>query len=274
MRNSISNPTARLAHVLPLALLVSLAASAGVHAQGGPEGAGGPTPSAEAGAPIDLTGYWESVVTYDWEQRMVTPRPGDYDGVPLRPAGIQVMDAWDPAKDTAMGLQCKSYGAPIIMRVPEHLHITWQDDETLKMQTDAGEQTRLFHFVDADAVPQGPRTWQGYSVAEWQLQRVGEGGQPGSDQYRPGRIVWGNLLVTTTDLRAGYLRKNGIPYSEHAKLLEYYDLLQIGQGQWLMEVSSVLTDRVYLFIPYRTSSQFLKQPSDAGWEPSACSAMW
>lgn len=274
MRNPILNSTARIALVLTLALFVSLAVPTGVHAQGRPGGPGGPLSSAEAAAPIDLTGYWESVVTYDWELRMITPRPGDHDGVPLRPAGIQIMDAWDPAKDTAMGLQCKSYGAPTIMRVPEHLHVTWQDDETLKMETDAGEQTRLLHFGESDAAAEGPRTWQGYSVAEWQLQRVGERGQAGSDQYRPGKTAWGNLKVTTTDLKAGYIRKNGIPYSEHAKMLEYYDLLDEGNGQGLMIVTSAVTDPVYLFIPYRTTSQFLKQPSGAGWEPSACSAMW
>src|SRR2546430_11618841 len=55
-------------------------------------------------------------------------------------------DAWDPAKDEAAGEQCRSYGAPALMSVPGRLHITWQDDNTLKVETDAGTQTRLFHF--------------------------------------------------------------------------------------------------------------------------------
>ena len=138
-RNLPLNSTARIT----LVLLGSLAAGTAVHAQGLP-GPGGPPPTAEAAAPVDLTGYWQSLVTdEDWVYRMVTPRPGDYAGVPLKPAGIQIMDAWDPAKDTAAGLQCKSYGAPAIMRVPGHLHITWQDEQTLKMEIDTGEQTRL-----------------------------------------------------------------------------------------------------------------------------------
>jgi hypothetical protein len=253
--------------VTTLVLVVSLAGQEAVHAQG--------AQSAEAAAPVELTGYWVSDVTFDWEFRMVTPRPGDYSDVPLKPAGIQIMSAWDPAKDTAAGLQCKSYGAGNIMRVPGHLHITWQDEQTLKLETDAGQQTRLLHFAPSAGTEQGEKTWQGYSVADWERQ-----------QGNSSRSVWGNLKVTTTDMKAGYLRKNGIPYSENAKMLEYFDVVPLGsevpvQGQdaasnrqGLLIVSSILTDPVYLFTPYYTTEQFLKQSSSAGWEPSACSAMW
>ncbi len=264
MRNLILNSAARIT----LVLSVSLAAQTAVHAQGRRAPAG-PPPSAHALAPVDLTGYWESLVTTeDWVYRMVTPRPGDYAGVPLKPAGLEVMNAWDPAKDTAAGEQCKSYGAAAIMRVPEHLHITWQDDQTLKMQTDAGEQTRLFHFVASMAEAHGPRTWQGYSVAEWEFQRQGGGFRGG------GKAVWGALKVTTTNMKAGYLRKNGIPYSEKAMELEYYDPVQESNGDGLMVETSVVTDPVYLFSPFVTDNNFLKLSSAAGWEPSACSAMW
>jgi hypothetical protein len=269
MRTSISNCTAQVA----LALLVSLGAQSLAHAQGR-RGAGGPPPTAEAAAPVDFTGYWQSIIQdEDWVYRMVTPRPGDYAGVPLKPAGLQVMAAWDPAKDTAAGEQCKSYGAPIILRVPEHLHVTWQDDQTLKMETDAGQQTRLFHFARSDA-DQGPKSWQGYSMAQWQLQIQGGG------RGAPAKPAWGALKVTTTNLKAGYLRKNGIPYSENAKLVEYFDLVQDAQdsqptdGQWLMIVTSIVTDPAYLTQPFVTDDNFVKLSSDAGWEPSPCSATW
>jgi len=251
---------------ITLGLLVSLATATAVYAQGqaGTRGA----PSAQAAAPVDLTGYWESLVTdEDWVYRMVTPRPGDYAGVPLKPNGLQVMAAWDPAKDTAAGEQCKSYGAPAIMRVPEHLHITWQDAQTLKVETDAGEQVRLFNFVPSTAAAQAPRTWQGYSVAEWEFQRQGAG-------RGPGKAVWGALKVTTSNLKAGYLRKNGVPYSEKTSVMEYYDPVQESNGDGLMIVSSFVTDPVYLFSPFVTTDNFVKLPSAAGWKPSACSAMW
>src|SRR5436190_18214482 len=103
-------------------------------------------PSPRANAPIDLTGQWVSVVTEDWRWRMVTPPKGDYASIPITPAAKQVADRWDPARDEANGEQCKSYGAAAIMRVPGRLRITWQDDNTLKVETDAGTQTRLLHF--------------------------------------------------------------------------------------------------------------------------------
>jgi len=266
MRNFVLNSTVQVT----LVLLVSLGAQTVAHAQGR-RGPGGPAPTAEAAAPVDFTGYWESVVQdEDWEYRMVTPRPGDYAGVPLKPAGMQIMNAWNPAKDTAAGEQCKSYGAPAIMRVPEHLHITWQDGQTLKMETDAGQQTRLLHFVPSVGAAQGPRTWQGYSVAQWQFQ-----GRTG--RFGTGAPTWGNLKVSTSDLKAGYLRKNGIPYSENAGLVEYFDLVQVppeSNGHWWMVVTSVVTDPVYLSSPFVTDDNFMKLSSAAGWQPSACSAMW
>src|SRR3989442_6171902 len=114
-------------------------------AQGGGRGQA-PPQTPKAAAPIDFTGYWVSIVTEDWRWRMVTPPKGDFASIPTNPAGGQVGQQWDPAKDEAAGEQCKSYGAPAIMRVPGRIHITWDNDTTLKIETDAGEQTRLFHF--------------------------------------------------------------------------------------------------------------------------------
>lgn len=251
-------------------LLVSLGTQSVSQAQER-RGMGGLSTGAQAAAPVDFTGYWESIVTdEDWVYRMVTPRPGDSAGVPLKPAGLQIMDAWDPARDTAAGQQCKSYGAPTIMRVPGHLHVTWQDGQTLKIETDAGQQTRLLHFGGSDSSAR-QKTLQGYSVAQWEFQR------PAGRGAATARPIWGALKVTTTDLTAGYLRKNGIPYSEATQLQEYFDLVQEApddSGQALMVLTSVVNDPVYLFQPFVTDENFLKQPSDAGWEPSACSATW
>jgi len=116
-----------------------------LHAQPG-RGPATPPASAKAAAPVDLTGYWVSPVMEDYRWRMVTPLKGDAASVPINDAARKIVDAWDPAKDEAAGLACKAYGAPALMRIPGRLHITWQDDDTLKIETDAGTQTRLFHF--------------------------------------------------------------------------------------------------------------------------------
>ncbi len=126
--------------------VLALCLVARADAQPRPGAPAAPPPVPRAAAPIDLTGYWVSIVTQDWRWRMVTPRKGDYEGVPLTPEGRALADTWDPAKDEAAGEQCRSYGAPALMSVPGRLHITWVDDSTLKVETDAGTQTRLLRF--------------------------------------------------------------------------------------------------------------------------------
>jgi hypothetical protein len=195
---------------------------------------------------------------------MVTPPRGDYMGIPMTPASKQVADAWDPAKDEATGKQCKSYGAALIMTVPERLHITWQDDNTLKMETDTGMQTRLFHFGGTTPRESKP-TWQGDSSAAWvSRQSSGNAARPKARYLR----------VTTTHMLPGYLRKNGVPYSENAVLTEYYDMFHEPDGETWMIVTTVVDDPVYLDYPLTLSAEFRKQPDASGWDPTPCSAKW
>ncbi len=226
---------------------------------------GAPPQAPKAAAPIDLTGYWVSVVTEDWRYRMVTPTKGDYQGVPMTPDAVKVADAWNPEQDTREGNQCRSYGAPAIMRVPGRLHITWADDKTLNIEADAGTQTRTFRFDKPPNVAE--RSWQGSSVADWELQNSGRGAAPN----QPRR---GSLKVVTTNLKSGYLRKNGVPYSEDAKLTEYFDIVNERSGDQLLVVTSVVEDPKYLRQPFIVSTQFKKQADSKGWEPTPCSATW
>ena len=248
--------------VVWLCLAALLASPSGLLAQARGARAGGPpqapaTP--RAAAPIDLTGYWVSVVTEDWRYRMVMPAKGDYQGVPMTPAARKLADSWELAKEEASGEPCKAYGAPALLRVPGRIHVTWQDDQTLKLETDAGQQTRLFHFGGWKPAG-GPRTIQGDSVAEW------EGGGRGATD--------GSLKVTTTNLKAGFLRKNGVPYGENASLTEYYEVITQPDGTPLLVVNIATTDPEYLRVPFVISSHFKKEPNDAKWKPAPCSASW
>lgn len=249
-------------------LALAIAVALPLAAQPPRGGRGGPAPTAKAAAPIDLTGYWVSVVNEDWRFRMVMPPAGDYQGVPMTAEARKVADAWDPAKDEAAGELCKAYGAPALLRVPEHLHFTWQDDRTMRLDTDAGTQTRLFHFGEWKA-PAGPPTLQGDSVAQWEITRSAEPSE--ADAPPQGK---GTLKVTTTHLKAGYLRKNGVPYSENAGLTEYYDMLKERNGDLMLVVTSVVTDPQYLREPFIVTSHFKRQAGDAGWNPSPCSVKW
>ena len=220
---------------------------------------GGPPPTPRAGAPIDLTGYWVSIVTEDWRWRMVTPPKGDVLSIPVNPEGRRVAGMWDPATDAAAGNPCKAYGAAGIIRIPGQLHITWLDDNTLKVETEAGTQTRQFRFGNPQ--PQGEPSLQGHSVGLWE-----RAGTRGSNT--PG----GNLKVVTTRLRPGYLRKNGVPYSENTVLTEYYHhMVQPDGVPWLVVITTV-EDPTYLAQPYVLTTQFKKVPdASANWTPTPCS---
>ena len=118
-----------------------------------------PSPlTARSAAPYDLTGYWVSVVTEDWRWRMVTPPKGDYISIPLSDEGRRVAFAWDPQTDGS----CKAYGAAGLMRMPTRLNISWQGDDVLKVESDAGQQTRLLQFAPRRGQP-GARSLQGFS---------------------------------------------------------------------------------------------------------------
>ena len=248
--------SARCVSVLALVLvsLVPMPATA--------QGRGGGAPqSARASAPVDLTGYWVAVVNEDWRYRMVMPPKGDYRGVPITKEALQIVNAWDPAADEKAGEQCKSYGAGAVMRLPARLHVTWQDDNAMQVEVDAGTQTRLFRFAPA-AAPSGPPTWQGDSAAQWE-RAGGRGGPPAG----------GSLTVVTRNLRAGYLRKNGVPYSADATVTEYFDVSPSPGGEMLL-VTTVVDDPRYLLQPFIVSSHFKKEADGSKWDPTPCSARW
>jgi hypothetical protein len=231
------------------ALLVVVASTVPIDAQRGRGGAAAPATSPRQAAPIDLTGYWVSPIIEDWKYRMVIPNKGVFDGIPLSAEGRKVGMAWDPAADEKAGEQCRAFGAAGIMRLPGRLHVTWQDDSTLRVDTDTGTQTRTLSFR---ASPAAEPTWQGQSLAQWNV---------------PAR----SLKVLTTNLKPGYVRRNGAPYSDRATVTEYWELHTLpNKDEWLT-VTTRVEDPVYFTRPYLTSSDFKKLPTSAGWNPTPCS---
>ena len=233
-----------------------------VHAQRGGRG-GGPPATPRVGAPIDLTGYWVSVVTEDWKFRMVTPNAGELGALPLNPEGQRVAKTWDAAKDEAAGEQCRAYGVAGLMRLPTRVRISWTDDQSIKIESDAGTQTRTLVFGPPRA--QGGE-WQGVSAANWDRSApvIAGGFFPGGG----GR--GGSLKVVTTRMKPGYLRRNGVPYSADAVVTEYFDRFDVPGGDSLLVVSTEVVDPTYLAQPYWTSSHFKKQSDTSGWNPTPC----
>jgi hypothetical protein len=255
-KNSVSS----LIAVWSLAIALSVV-PAPLYAQRGGRGGGAPV-NPRAAAPVDLTGYWVTVVTEDWRYRMITPKKGDHPSVPLNAEGARIADAWDPAKDEAAGEQCRAYGAAGVMRAPGRLHITWQDDTTLKVETEAGTQTRLLRFGGAQAADGAQPGWQGSSAAEWEF----AGG-------RRGRGQGGDLKVVTTRMRPGYLQKNGVPYGANAVLTEYFARTMEPNGDSWLILTSVVEDPQYLTGRFVRSTHYKRLPdNNQTWEPEACSA--
>lgn len=277
-------PTVLLTAVVTLLALLVTAGK--LQAQGG---RGGPPPVPRARAPFDMTGYWTAVITEDWHQRMLTAVKNDMGSgtfatgfggrgvgggnIPYNGAARQVVEAWDPARDEREGNQCKAYGAAGIMRQPTRLRISWQDDYTLKIETDYGTQTRLFNFQrpQAQATPAATRpaaqpstapSLQGNSVAEWII----IGGT------RPGWSVGGNLKVVTTNVTPGYYWKNGMPYSGSAVITEHFRVHKLlDNTEWIV-FSQRVEDPTYLNQPFIVTYHFKKLPNGNDWAPSPCTA--
>ena len=271
-------------------------------AAGGQRGAGpgAPPQTARARGPVDFTGTWVSVVTEDWRWRMVTP-PKDQSAaasIPVNQEARRVAQAWDLEADNKGGNQCRAFGVGGINRQPGRLRISWQDDNTLKFEYDAGTQTRILYFDRAAQAP-AEKTWQGFSRADWEGPGVGRGAAPVGDNRVTGgglpgaagvpggggqglrggppprgqaRINTGaNLKIVTTNFREGYLRKNGIPYSEQAVITEYIHRLPTHpNGDNWLQVITIVEDPRYLTQPYYTSTNFRLEPNDAGFRPTPC----
>ncbi|HUA19503.1 MAG TPA: hypothetical protein VMB25_12220 [Bryobacteraceae bacterium] len=253
--------------ILTAAVLVT----ANANAQRPPRGPAGPPPPAKAAAPIDLTGDWVSLIVDEWRFR-VTPQKGDIAYMPINAEARRVAEAWDPDKDTADGNQCRAYGAVGVMQRPGRLRITWENDNTLRVDADAGTQTRLLHFDPATG-QRGQPSWQGFSEAEWLVR-----GRPLRDPARAGFGAaplaavqgQGSLKVVTTNMLPGYIRKNGVPYSSSAVLTEYLNLLTGAEGDVYLAVTAMVADPVYLNQPFVRTYTFKKERDASGWDPTPC----
>jgi hypothetical protein len=222
-----------------------------------------PTPQQDS--PIDLTGYWVSIVNEDWRWRMVTPPKGDYASVPLNAAGKAKADTWDVSQDGS----CKAFGAAGLMRMPTRLHITWTSPTVMKIESDAGQQVRTLYFGASQLPKAGAKSPQGRSLAEWEHSMPISGGM-GFPARRQPPPAGGDLKVFTTDLSAGWLRRNGVPYSENATVTEFFDRFPTPDGNEWFVVTTQVDDPLYLRAPFITSSHFRREPDGSKWHPAPC----
>ena len=217
-----------------------------------------PPPTPRAAAPNDLTGYWVSIITEDWRWRMMTPPPKDYASVPLTAAGraAQPMRGIPPPiapRATSAGRTVRAGSCACRAGCTSR----GRDDDTLRIDTDAGSQTRLFHF--GEFTPSREPTWQGNSVASWEMVGATRGRPP----------TGGSLKVVTTGMKSGYVRWNGVPYSEDAVITEHYDRYSAFDQEWVT-ITTIVEDPQYFTGPFITSSDFRKEPDGSKWDPTPC----
>ncbi|MDG2091159.1 MAG: hypothetical protein P8J61_08720 [Gammaproteobacteria bacterium] len=223
-------------------------------------------------APVDLTGTWVSIVNEDWRFRMVTPQIGDLANIPENEVSREYAMNWTPEMD--QGNECRAYGAPAIMHEPGRIKISWEDDVTLKLELDAGHQTRYFHF-DPN-VESGAPSRQGHSFAQWESPRGAQVAAEVSNvvpigmQFPRPEMVSNALQVVTNNLIPGYLRKNGIQHSGQTEYREYFNLITIANGTSWLVVDGIVEDPVYLSTDWVTSMNFKKEPDDSKWNPQDC----
>lgn len=227
------------------------------------------TASAQTQAPFDLQGYWVSVITQNWQFRMIVPGPGEYADIPINRPAKAFADAWNANTEEAAGRQCEAYGGAVIMRLPERVHIHWQDPNILQVDTDSGMQTRLLHFGATGPAADEPLSLQGYSRARWvKLTRS-------TQQFAPPTVApnghAGSLEISTDHLQAGLLRKNGVPYGSRTRVHEWWDVRTEPGGQQWLSISTRVVDAEYLLSPYIYDSIFTREADASGWDPSPCS---
>ena len=203
--------------------------------------------------------------------RMVTPPKGEFSALPLNADGRNLAEQWVPQAPVPEGELCRSFGAPVVARLPGRIRISWQDDSILRLEFEAGKQTRLFHFSSPGAAPpesRGEPSWQGFSVADWRHEPQKRGFGPADETTPVPGLGW-TLHVVTSHLRPGFLRANGVPYGPHTTLTEYIRRFNAPNGdEWLVFINMV-NDPEYLTLPYITTVQF-KREATPRWNPWPC----
>jgi len=196
---------------------------------------------------VDLSGVWAPIMHEDATERAAGPEVGDYLGLPINAALRLRADSWDASLLTLPEHQCKPHPSMYGFRGVGNLRI-WSDvdDATqniikLNTQIQWMEQKREI-WMDGRAHPAeyAPHTWQGFSTGE----------------YRQGQ-----LIVRTTHLKAGWIRRNGLVLSDKAtfedRFLRHGDVIT---HVYLIQDPYYLTEPVIKTNGFRLTNQTALQP--------------
>jgi len=230
----------RILHALPLVFSATL-----LVAQGPPGGPPGGRGAPAAPAAIDFSGMWTGNMQEDNMERGAGPELVDYAGFPINEAGRLWALSYDPSRLTSRFHQCDGYVAPYSVRSIGNTRVWEERDPKLQKliaihwYSQTFEGHRVF-WMDGRPHPPAyaPHTWMGFST---------------------GTFAGNALRVETSHIKQGWLRRNGLPESDQATLVEFF----VRHGDHIT-YTSVINDPVFLTEPSIKTTDFFRQPTDPG----------
>jgi hypothetical protein len=193
--------------------------------------------SAASAPGLDLSGNWQPLMHEDQPERGAGPELVDYAGLPITDGARQFALSWDSSRLTLLEHQCRVHVVSYIYRGPLNLRI-WEERDPQSQRLIAIRQYistyEQWRTIWMDGRPHPPEnaahTFMGFSTGKWE----------------------GNVLtVYTTHIKQGWIRRNGLPLSDEASLIEHF----IRYGDIMTHVT-VLSDPVYLAEPLVKSEDF------------------
>ena len=192
-------------------------------------------------AQMDMSGSWGARFNEDQPERIPGPELGDYLGLPITDGARQWALSWDPSRLTLPEHQCQVHVSPYIYRGPLQLRI-WEERDpdtqvliAIKHYISTYEQTRTIWMDGRPHPPEyAAHTWQGFST---------------------GKFDGDMLTVTTTHLKMGWIRRNGVPRSDTAVLTEHFV-----RHDNVLTLITVISDPLYLSEPFVRTTNWSSDP--------------
>ncbi len=209
--------------------------------------------AARASAQVELAGNWDPLFSEDQGERIAGPEIGDYLGLPINAADRLRADSWDASLLTLPEHQCKPHPSTYgfrgigLLRIGDVVDPPTQELVKITTHIQWMAQERDI-WMDGRPHPPAwaPHTWQGFSTGHWE-----------------GEV----LVVDTTHLKAGWIRRNGVVLSDRATMQERF----IRHGNLLTDVS-IVQDPVYLTEPLVRTNGF-RQNLAAQMQPYPCESV-
>src|ERR1700733_1823075 len=202
-----------------------------------------PRPQTGPSPGIDISGYWTPPMDEDALERGAGSELGDYAGFALNDAGRLWALSYDPSRLADRYHQCDAYVTAYQMRAVGNAR-SWEERDPHNQQLIAvhwwAQTTEGHRVIWMDGRPHPP-AWSPHSFTG----------------FSTGQYVGNALVVYTTHIKQGWLRRNGTPDSDQATVTEFF----VRHGDHLTN-TTVVTDPVFLTEPEVRSNDFYRNPAD------------